>query len=232
THVSGSESEYSIYLPEDVALVPIKVSFDGKTGKGKDRHIFTLVAVKSPDFTPKHESGYAVEPLLKMQTPKLEEIQRLVEQAREEPDLERVFNLQSRVARQAKLFSTEPGYKTFLNEKVAPVLEQSLNGLLDNNVTILGKVLSAFPSDGQWSAFNSVEARQMKIQMDAIKQMVGNKVVLDALTQCQDALEKQNIAGALDALKNIPSEKEIGTIRRELREQIQSTRQELESLQR
>ncbi|HAU0833521.1 TPA: NAD-dependent ubiquitin ligase, partial [Legionella pneumophila] len=49
---------------------------------------------------------------------------------------------------------------------------------------------------------------------------------------CQDALEKQNIAGALDALKNIPSEKEMGTIRRELREQIQSTRQELQSLQR
>ncbi len=68
--------------------------------------------------------------------------------------------------------------------------------------------------------------------MDAIKQMVGNKVVLDALTQCQDALEKQNIAGALDALKKIPSEKEMGTIRRELREQIQSARQELESLQR
>ncbi|HAT6821008.1 TPA: NAD-dependent ubiquitin ligase, partial [Legionella pneumophila] len=76
------------------------------------------------------------------------------------------------------------------------------------------------------------EARQAKRQMDALKQMVANKVVLDALTQCQDALEKQNIAGALDALKNIPSEKEIGTIRRELREQIQSTRQELESLQR
>ncbi|HDP0036833.1 TPA: septation initiation protein, partial [Legionella pneumophila] len=82
------------------------------------------------------------------------------------------------------------------------------------------------------SAFNFEEARQAKRQMDALKQMVANKVVLDALTQCQDALEKQNIAGALDALKNIPSEKEIGTIRRELREQIQSTRQELESLQR
>lgn len=234
THVSGSESEYSIYLPEDVALVPIKVSFDGKTGKGKDRHIFTLVAVKSPDFTPRHESGYAVGPLLKMQTPKLEEIQRLVEQAREEPDLERVFNLQSRVARQAK-FSTESGYKTFLNEKVAPVLEQSLNGLLDNNVTILGKVLSAFPSDGQWSAFNSVEARQMKIQMDAIKQMVEKKAVLEgqilpALAQCQNALEKQNIAGALQALRNIPSEKEMQTmlsISGGLRGQIQRAKQDL-----
>ncbi|HFK0788809.1 TPA: T4SS effector NAD-dependent ubiquitin ligase SdeA, partial [Legionella pneumophila] len=79
---------------------------------------------------------------------------------------------------------------------------------------------------------NLEEARQAKRQMDALKQMVANKVVLDALTQCQDALEKQNIAGALDALKNIPSEKEMGTIRRELREQIQSTRQELQSLQR
>ncbi|HAT1867929.1 T4SS effector NAD-dependent ubiquitin ligase SidE [Legionella pneumophila] len=235
THVSGSESEYSIYLPEDVALVPIKVRFDGKTGKGKDRHIFTLVAVKSPDFTPRHESGYAVEPLLKMQTPKLAEIQKTVEQAREEPDLERVFNLQSRVARQARLHSTESGYKTFLNERVAPVLEQSLNALLDNNAVALGKVLSTFPSDGQWSAFNSVEARQMKIQMDAIKQMVEKKAVLEgqilpALAQCQNALEKQNIAGALQALRNIPSEKEMQTmlsISGGLRGQIQRAKQDL-----
>ncbi|MXI26436.1 NAD-dependent ubiquitin ligase, partial [Escherichia coli] len=104
-----------------------------------------------------------------------------------------------------------------------------------NNVTILGKVLSAFPSDGQWSAFNSVEARQMKIQIDAIKQMVEKKAVLEgrilpALAQCQDALEKQNIDGALQALKNIPSEKEMQTmlsISSGLRGQIQRAKQNL-----
>ncbi|RYX46702.1 septation initiation protein, partial [Legionella pneumophila] len=123
-------------------------------------------------------------------------------------------------------------YKNFLKNTVGPVLENCLNGFMESDAVALNKALTAFPSDGQWSAFNLEEARQAKRQMDALKQMVANKVVLDALTQCQDALEKQNIAGALDALKNIPSEKEMGTIRRELREQIQSTRQELQSLQR
>ncbi|HGK7684563.1 TPA: septation initiation protein, partial [Legionella pneumophila] len=114
---------------------------------------------------------------------------------------------------------------------VGPVLENCLNGFMESDAAALSKALAAFPSDGQWSAFNFEEARQAKRQMDAIKQMVGNKVVLDALTQCQEALEKQNIAGALEALKNIPSEKEMGTISRELREQTQRIRQDLASLQ-
>ncbi|HEL9680099.1 TPA: NAD-dependent ubiquitin ligase, partial [Legionella pneumophila] len=67
THMAGSEDEFSVYLPEDVALVPTKVTLDGKTDTGEDRYIFTLVAVKSPDFIPRHESGYAVEPFMKMQ---------------------------------------------------------------------------------------------------------------------------------------------------------------------
>ncbi|RYW79601.1 hypothetical protein D7216_14830, partial [Legionella pneumophila] len=68
---AGSEDEFSIYLPEDVALVPVKVTFDGKTTNGEDRCVFTLVAVKSPDFIPRHESGYAVEPFIKMQKEKV-----------------------------------------------------------------------------------------------------------------------------------------------------------------
>ncbi|HAT8712555.1 TPA: T4SS effector NAD-dependent ubiquitin ligase SdeA, partial [Legionella pneumophila] len=154
-----------------------------------------------------------------------------IEKTQGAPDLERIFNLQNEVeAVQYSHLST--GYKNFLKNTVGPVLENCLNGFMESDAVALNKALAAFPPDGQWSAFNLEEARQAKRQMDALKQMVANKVVLDALTQCQDALEKQNIAGALDALKNIPSEKEMGTIRRELREQIQSTRQELESLQR
>ncbi|MCZ4739409.1 T4SS effector NAD-dependent ubiquitin ligase SdeA, partial [Legionella pneumophila] len=57
-HGEGTESEFSVYLPEDVALVPIKVTLDeGKTKNGGNRYIFTFVAVKSPDFIPRHESG-------------------------------------------------------------------------------------------------------------------------------------------------------------------------------
>ncbi|HGC5702288.1 TPA: T4SS effector NAD-dependent ubiquitin ligase SdeA [Legionella pneumophila] len=230
-HGEGTESEFSIYLPEDVALVPVKVTLDGKTRQGENRYVFTFVAVKSPDFIPRHESGYAVEPFLRMQTAKLAEIKSSIEKTQVAPDLEKIFNLQNEVeAVQYSHLST--GYKNFLKNTVGPVLENCLNGFMESDAVALSKALAAFPSDGQWSAFNFEEARQAKRQMDALKQMVANKVVLDALTQCQEALEKQNIAGAMDALKNIPSEKEIGTIRRELREQIQSTRQELESLQR
>ncbi|MCH9210090.1 T4SS effector NAD-dependent ubiquitin ligase SdeA [Legionella pneumophila serogroup 1] len=230
-HGEGTESEFSIYLPEDVALVPVKVTLDGKTRQGENRYVFTFVAVKSPDFIPRHESGYAVEPFLRMQTAKLAEVKSSIEKTQGAPDLERIFNLQNEVeAVQYSHLSID--YKNFLKNTVGPVLENCLNGFMESDAVALNKALTAFPSDGQWSAFNLEEARQAKRQMDALKQMVANKVVLDALTQCQDALEKQNIAGALDALKNIPSEKEMGTIRRELREQIQSTRQELQSLQR
>ncbi|HAT7890760.1 TPA: NAD-dependent ubiquitin ligase [Legionella pneumophila] len=230
-HGAGTESEFSIYLPEDVALVPVKVTLDGKTKTGENRYIFTFVAVKSPDFIPRHESGYAVEPFLRMQATKLAEVKSSVEKAHRAPDLETIFNLQNEVeAVQYSHLST--GYKNFLKNTVSPVLENSLSGLMESDPDTLSKALAAFPPDGQWSAFNFEEARQAKTQMDAIKQMVGNKIVLDALTQCQEAMEKQNIAGALDALKRIPSEKEMGTIRRELREQIQSIRQDLASLQR
>ncbi|MHA3126516.1 SidE phosphodiesterase domain-containing protein [Legionella pneumophila] len=230
-HGAGTESEFSVYLPEDVALVPVKVTLDGKTKKGENRYAFTFVAVKSPDFIPRHESGYAVEPFLRMQTAKLAEVKSSIEKTQGAPDLERIFNLQNEVeAVQYSHLSID--YKNFLKNTVGPVLENCLNGFMESDAVALNKALAAFPPDGQWTAFNLEEARQAKRQMDALKQMVANKVVLDALTQCQDALEKQNIAGALDALKNIPSEKEMGTIRRELREQIQSTRQELQSLQR
>ncbi|HAT9492458.1 TPA: NAD-dependent ubiquitin ligase, partial [Legionella pneumophila subsp. pneumophila] len=213
------------------ALVPVKVTLDGKTKKGENRYAFTFVAVKSPDFIPRHESGYAVEPFLRMQTAKLAEVKSSIEKTQRAPDLETIFNLQNEVeAVQYSHLST--AYKNFLKNTVGPVLENSLSGLMESDPDTLSKALAAFPPDGQWSAFNFEEARQAKTQMDAIKQMVGNKIVLDALTQCQEAMEKQNIAGALDALKRIPSEKEMGTIRRELREQIQSIRQNLASLQR
>ncbi|HAT2106779.1 TPA: hypothetical protein ACG2NC_003166, partial [Legionella pneumophila] len=45
-HGAGTESEFSVYLPEDVALVPVKVTLDsGKTQNGENRYIFTFVAV-------------------------------------------------------------------------------------------------------------------------------------------------------------------------------------------
>ncbi|HAT6973468.1 TPA: NAD-dependent ubiquitin ligase, partial [Legionella pneumophila] len=220
----GGENEYSVYLPDDVALIPIAVN------KGNP-NVISLVAVKSPDFIPRHESGYAVEPFLRMQTAKLAEIKSSVEKAQGVPDLNMIIDLQSDLGA-VEFTDLSPEYKRFIKNTVGPVLENCLYGFMEGDAVVLSKALAAFPSDTQWSAFNFEEARQAKRQMDAIKQMVGNKVVLDALTQCQDAMEKQNIAGALDALKKIPSEKEMGTISRELREQTQHIRQDLESLQR
>ncbi|HAU1643998.1 TPA: T4SS effector NAD-dependent ubiquitin ligase SdeA [Legionella pneumophila] len=227
-HGEGTESEFSVYLPEDVALVPVKVTLDGKTQKGENRYVFTFVAVKSPDFTPRHESGYAVEPFLRIQAAKLAEVKNSIEKTQVEPDPEKIINLQSELG-VVQFTDLSLEYKRFISNTVGPLLENCLSGIMESDAVTLNKALATFPSDRQWSAFNFEEARQAKRQMDAIKQMVGNKVVLDALTQCQDAMEKQNIAGALDALKSIPPE---STISRERREQIQSIRQDLESLQR
>ncbi|HHX3464128.1 TPA: SidE phosphodiesterase domain-containing protein [Legionella pneumophila] len=227
-HGAGTESEFSVYLPEDVALVPVKVTLDeSKTENGGNRYIFTFVAVKSPDFIPRHESGYAVEPFLRMQTAKLAEIKSSVENNQVEPIIELQSDLS--LVEETDLPSE---YKNFIKNTVGPVLENFLNGFMEKDAVALSKALAAFPPDGQWSAFNSEVAGHAKRQMDALKQMVPNIVVLNTLAQCQDALEKQNIAGALEAFKNIPSEKEMGTISRELRGQIQRVRQDLESLQR
>ncbi|HBD9373169.1 TPA: NAD-dependent ubiquitin ligase [Legionella pneumophila] len=223
-HEAGSESEFSVYLPEDVALVPVKVTLDGKTQKGENRYAFTFVAVKSPDFIPRHESGYAVEPFLRMQTAKLAEIKSSVEA----PDLEKIQFFQEQIG-VVQFSDLSPGYKGFIKNTVGPVLENCLKGFLESDAGALSEALKAFPSDRQWSAFNFEEARQAKRQIDEFKQMFVNKVVLDALAQCQEAMEKQNITGALDALKSFPSE---STISRERREQIQLIRQDLESLQR
>ncbi|HAT1728618.1 TPA: NAD-dependent ubiquitin ligase [Legionella pneumophila] len=216
----GGENEYSVYLPDDVALIPIAVN------KGNP-NVISLVAVKSPDFIPRHESGYAVEPFLRMQTAKLAEIKSSVENNQVEPIIELQSDLS--LVEETDLPSA---YKNFIKNTVGPVLENFLNGFMEKDAVALSKALAAFPPDGQWSAFNSEVAGHAKRQMDALKQMVPNIVVLNTLAQCQDALEKQNIAGALEAFKNIPSEKEMGTISRELRGQIQRVRQDLESLQR
>ncbi|HAT1847709.1 TPA: SidE phosphodiesterase domain-containing protein [Legionella pneumophila] len=216
----GGENEYSVYLPDDVALIPIAVN------KGNP-NVISLVAVKSPDFIPRHESGYAVEPFLRMQTAKLAEVKSSIEKTPQ--DLETIFNLQNEVVVATKYSQLPEAYKNFLKNTVGPVLENCLSRFMESDPAALSKILATFPSDEQWLAFNFREASQAKRQMDAIKQMIGNKVVLDALTQCQEAMEKQNIAGALEALKSISSE---STISRERREQIQSIRQDLESLQR
>ncbi|KTD66612.1 hypothetical protein Lsan_0557 [Legionella santicrucis] len=231
THIPGTEDEFSFYLPDDVALIPTKVTLDGKNSKGMDRYIITFTTIKSPDFSLRHESGYAVETLLRMQTTPLAEIKSIVEKSHEAPDLEQIFYLQMRISRQVQS-SISGRYKAFLNEQVSPSVENCLNALLEGNN--LSKALATIPKDEQWADFNTPEARQVKIQMTAIKQMVERKLLLEqtftALTQCESALAKKDIIAALQALNSIPSDKEMSqvtSISNHLKDQIQGAKQAL-----
>ncbi|ARB92352.1 SidE phosphodiesterase domain-containing protein [Legionella longbeachae] len=234
THMPGTEDEFSFYLPDDVALIPTKVTLDGKNSKGMDRYIFTFTTIKSPDFSVRHESGYAVEPLLRMQTILLAQIKDVVEKAQEAPDLEQIFRLQMRVRGQVRA-SVNQRYKTLLNEHVNTALENCLNALLDGNISNLNKALATIPTEEQWADFNTLEARQIKIQMNSIKQMVEKKLVLEgqtltALTQCENALAKKDIITAIQALNSIPSDKDMSrvtSISNHLKDQIQRAKQEL-----
>ncbi|HGE4985753.1 TPA: Dot/Icm T4SS effector SdeC/LaiC [Legionella pneumophila] len=265
THMAGSEDEFSVYLPEDVALVPTKVTLEGKTDTGEDRYIFTLVAVKSPDFIPRHDSGYAVEPFMKMQKEKVTQALDAIEKDKGSYNIdEQLKNLRIEMVRQAKLPLREgifdrlshrlsletsdnkisPERRDFLNQHVIPVLQECHIALRTNNMEMMQKTLAKFPTDKQWSAFKSGEAVRAKAQMDVLKQQIEKKIILQsqiipALTECSEALDKQNVTEALQALNKLPAEKEIGkvkTIGQELRGQIVGVKQELtgnlESMQR
>ncbi|AMP96019.1 SidE phosphodiesterase domain-containing protein [Legionella pneumophila] len=265
SHMAGSEDEFSIYLPEDVALVPVKVTFDGKTTKGEDRCVFTLVAVKSPDFIPRHESGYAVEPFMKMQKEKVTQALDAIEKDKGSYNIdEQLKNLRTEMVRQAKLPLREgifdrishrlsletsdnkisPERRDFLNQHVIPVLQECHIALRTNDMEMMQKALAKFPTDKQWSAFKSGEAVRAKAQMDVLKQQIEKRIMLQsqiipALTECSEALDKQNVTEALQALNKLPAEKEIGKakgIGQELRGRIVGIKQELagnlEALQR
>ncbi|MDW8897065.1 SidE phosphodiesterase domain-containing protein [Legionella pneumophila] len=256
THMAGSEDEFSVYLPEDVALVPTKVTLDGKTDTGEDRYIFTLVAVKSPDFIPRHESGYAVEPFMKMQKEKVTQALDAIEKGKGGYNIdEQLKNLRIEMVRQAKLPLREgifdrishrlsletsdnkisPERRDFLNQHVIPVLQECHIALRTNNMEMMQNALAKFPTDKQWSAFKSGEAVRAKAQMDVLKQQIEKRIILQsqiipALTECSEALDKQNVTEALQALNKLPSEKEIGKtkgIGQELRGQIVAVTQEL-----
>ncbi|MDW9196293.1 SidE phosphodiesterase domain-containing protein [Legionella pneumophila] len=256
THMAGSEDEFSVYLPEDVALVPTKVTLDGKTDTEEDRYIFTLVAVKSPDFIPRHESGYAVEPFMKMQKEKVTQALDAIEKGKGGYNIdEQLKNLRIEMVRQAKLPLREgifdrishrlsletsdnkisPERRDFLNQHVIPVLQECHIALRTNNMEMMQNALAKFPTDKQWSAFKSGEAVRAKAQMDVLKQQIEKRIILQsqiipALTECSEALDKQNVTEALQALNKLPSEKEIGKtkgIGQELRGQIVAVTQEL-----
>ncbi|HBD7397249.1 SidE phosphodiesterase domain-containing protein [Legionella longbeachae] len=235
-HQEGSEDEFSFYLPEDVALIPMKVTADGQASVmvddkivHQDRHIITFVAIKSPDFLPRNEPGFAVEPLLRMYATELTAVKNEVELVSNEPDISNIFHFQEQVGIVQHSHLSEK-YKNFMLQNIAPALEQCLHALLEGKDDDLNNALKAIPEEKQWSEFNFEEGRQAKIQMDAIKKSVLEKQTLLSLIQCENALAKKNIAGTLLALNSIPSDKEISSvtsINKELRERIHNVKQAL-----
>ncbi|ARB93178.1 SidE phosphodiesterase domain-containing protein [Legionella longbeachae] len=253
THVQDSEDEFSFYLPDDVALVPTKVTLDGKTSTGADRYIFTFMTIKSPDFIHRHESGFAVTPFINIQNAKVLETINAVK-AEVPVDLEeKLFALQLKMVEQFHLpirggfldkvlhyFSGKDDKKIslerkiFLNEKVIPKLRECHNALRLNNMDMLQRALATFPSDKEWSKFKSDAAKAAKMEMDNLRPLIEKKIALQRqltpLMKCQDALEKQQVTEALTALENIPSDNEmsnIPSISSTLREQIQSTKRDV-----
>ncbi|CCD06209.1 Dot/Icm substrate protein [Legionella pneumophila] len=236
---AGGENEYSVYLPDDVALIPTVVN------KGNP-NVISLVAVKSPDFMPRHESGYAVEPFMRMQPAKLDEIIESVEQeALSESrvhELATVFQFQMAMKKKAQLpdkglvgriarhmGNPQPtAYQNFLSQNVNPVIDKCFAALVKNDYAQLEQILSEFPGDEQWAAFISPEAKQDREHMNVIKRVIGegrvmlHRQILPALEQCKDALERKDLPAALQALHSLPSDEDMSkvSIRPDLKEQI------------
>ncbi|KTC91865.1 SidE protein, partial [Legionella cincinnatiensis] len=253
THVEGSESEYSIYLPEDIALIPIKLTLDGQTTTGNDRHIFTCVAVQSPDFSPRHKSSFALVPFLKIQSTKTAKVIDDVNTEAQGNLNETLKSLRLKMVEQSRspirsgfldrilhYFSGKDDQKislerrNFLNKKVVPALQQCHIALRLNNMEMMQHALANFPSDKAWSNFKSDTAKAAKMEMDNLRPLIEKKIVLQhqlsSLMKCQEALEKQQITEALKALESIPSENDMNNmplISSNIKEQIQRIKQEV-----
>lgn len=234
THSQGSESEYSFYLPDDVALIPIKVTTDGTNTKGEPRHIFTFVAVKSPDFLPRHESGYAVQPFIKMQSAKLAEVTKAIQADADKYDdntsiKDRVRDVRINMIRQFHLPVRDSIFdkishawsrtddkkisverKNFLGTKVLPVLQDCHLAILSNDVEKMKKALANFPKDSELSVFKSQLGVNARNDLMALKQQLEKRVLLQTqvlpfLNDSKIALDGQNVENALGELAKIQS---------------------------
>ncbi|KTD66610.1 hypothetical protein Lsan_0555 [Legionella santicrucis] len=251
-HESDSRDEL-FYLPENIALVPTKVILDGKTPTGMDRYIVSFVAVKNPDFVPNHEVGFAAAPIFKTQNAKVMEIINAVQP--EDKEIHKNINetlqsLRLKMVEQSHLpirggfldkilhyFSGKDDQKislerkNFLNEKVIPALQECHIALRLNNMDMMQHALANFPSDKEWSHFKSDAAKAAKIEIDNLRPLIEKKIALQRqlspLMKCQNALEKQQLTEALKALESIPSDKNIPSLSKDLREKIQQTKQEV-----
>ncbi|HAT1597736.1 TPA: NAD-dependent ubiquitin ligase [Legionella pneumophila] len=235
-HEEGSETEFSIYLPEDVGLIPINVAKDDKTSAGNERHIITFIAVKSPDFIPQHESGYALEPYLEMQISKLDTViddveMQTAESFLRDPYDQAILSLERQIRlpvrgywEQASQFlrsvhdgKISPELKAFYESTVLPIIKECRTAIEENNLTKMQTALAKFPSDKEWGKFRDESILTIKPEIDQLRKNLQKKIVLQneilpALEQCKRSLDSQDISKALDALDKLPSETRLESI--------------------
>lgn len=229
-HGVGAENEYSVYVPDDVALIPIEVT------KGSP-HIIHLIAVKSPDFMPRHEAGYAVTPFIKLQDAQLATIIKEVnaDLANLNHVTRAISQLGVMITKQTQLpvagsnimddvsrflggsreetISLE--YKNFLEKQIIPVLQAGTKALIEKDMNKLKQVLAKFPAENKWP--KTKQADPLKIQINELNEMLEKKMVLQNqvipfLTQCHNSLEQEELSNALQSLVSLPSARAMGPV--------------------
>ncbi len=226
--VAGSESEFSVYLPDDVALIPLEVT------KGDSTTVLRVIAVRSPDFLPQHESGYAAVPFLRMQAAKLALIKPAIElaiTAQEPVTAEEIVD----VMEQLNQNDLPPDYMQFLGSRVLPVLQNCLDDLISGNVVKLLADLTTLPKDEEWT-FGIDITTGAQFALFTLKEMIQRKlmlsgVVLPALTELEQAMKAEDMARVLAALKGLPEDGDISGLQNPLRGQIQQFSRNMRSLQ-
>ena len=199
-HGLGAENEYSVYLPDDVALVPMQVS------QGNP-NVIRLMAVKSPDFIPRHESGYAVTPFIEMQKAKIAEVLSAVAVESSKTSESSDYNVETNattlldemktqllqkrrtgyIERLLHYFNPDKDSKisvaraTFLETQVVVALDECnrvfMNPVADREqqANLMRKALAALPNDAAWAQFVSTEAIETKARIDVFKQEYHKK---------------------------------------------------------
>jgi hypothetical protein len=214
-----SEQGYSVYLPEDVGLIPVEVI----KRSPPDADLVRVVAVKSPDFIPRHNPEAVVTPYLELLTTKFAEIQNSVisDRAKVDEDFDSLIktietqankpvrDFFSRLAH--RIFKTDDGMislerQNFYKLQVLPALKDAQIAYRANDKQGMLEALGRLPFDNDWKAFVSHEAVHMHAQVIAIKQNIRNQLaihqedVAEQLRLFKEAIDVPDINSAFEAL--------------------------------
>lgn len=216
-HVQLSEAEYSIYLPDDVVLVPMKVT----RGKSGSPDIVSLIAVKTPDFARNYESGFAVAPYLAMQIAPLNAAKDAVDQAIAEVTFPHPDPFDSVLLTLPNLAASAA------KDTFAQTVRDCKSALQDNDADAMRRALARIPSDQQIQGFiRGLNYQIIQSEVESMKELLNKKIILQgnvlpALEQCKTALQVNDINNALIAIQSLPKEQDLnafGALKRQLTE--------------